>query len=94
MESFAVNRSGIRKIFMMATVTLCVALALAGCGRKAGLDAPPSASVAGTQAAPTSSLGDTPPGTLVPGLSEERQSVPPPQSQPARKRIPLDPLLD
>jgi predicted small lipoprotein YifL len=61
----------------------CVALALAGCGRKSGLDLPPSAEAAPPQQAQTQS-------TMLP------LQRPPKQKQPAppKRDLPIDVLLN
>jgi predicted small lipoprotein YifL len=52
------SRQAVRFARLAAMVALVAALGLAGCGRKAGLDPPPQASVAGTAAAqPDSDAG-------------------------------------
>jgi predicted small lipoprotein YifL len=62
---------------------LGAALVLAGCGRKSGLDPPPSASV------------PTAPPQAEPGAAPAPQDQAlPPGTRALRKRIPLDPLLD
>lgn len=63
-----------------ALAALIVALGIAGCGRKGALDAPPSASAAGAE----ENTGVDRPGGAT-GL---------PVIRGAKKRIPLDALLD
>ena len=60
---------------------LGLTLALAGCGRKGGLD-PPPASLAEQHAAGTSATGEKP------------AQAPPPAPAVSKKRIPLDVLLN
>jgi predicted small lipoprotein YifL len=65
-------------------VVAAAALTLAGCGRKSGLDAPPSAAIeqpAGSDQATGAPTGFTPDGRPV-------------AAQGAKKRLPIDGLLD
>ena len=75
----------------MLAAALVATLALAGCGRKGGLDAPPMAAAGDVQSPP-------PGATAAPG-SDGRPAQPPPgqapQSQPvAKQRTLLDWLID
>ena len=80
----------VSKVQLMAIVAaFCAAFALSGCGRKGGLDAPPSAlnnKDAGTEVTPTTEES----GTLQrPGTDKLLPVIRGPN-----KRIPLDALLD
>ncbi len=85
------NRSAAAKLALLGAAALL--LALGGCGRKSGLDLPPTAAApppqpAATAAAPRSSTD--PLGLLDPNPQEQQ-----PQAAPGRKkRIILDPILD
>jgi predicted small lipoprotein YifL len=66
------------------------ALALAGCGRKSGLDRPPNAMNAASDAAPDDADRVAPPGSTNPAYSSEGG----PAASKGRKRpFVLDPLL-
>jgi predicted small lipoprotein YifL len=87
-EDFAVNRS---RHPSWAVVALAVAaVALAGCGRKAGLDAPPGAAAAST---PEPQAGD--PATKS-GLfdTSSAANAPPLAAKGRKKSFILDPLID
>ena len=62
---------------------LLIGLAVSGCGRKSGLDAPPSASI---DAAPAAAAPATP--DLTPGLLFGRPAEPPPPQAPAPASAP------
>jgi len=64
---------------------LVAALGLAGCGRKAGLDPPPAASVAGDPSA----AAEPPPG---PAIGPDGKALAPAQGP--RRRTPIDWLLE
>jgi predicted small lipoprotein YifL len=73
---------------------LLIGLGVSGCGRKSGLDAPPSASI---DAAPTTVAPTSP--ELTPGLLFGRPAEPPPPQAPApasgpRRTFFLDWLLN
>jgi predicted small lipoprotein YifL len=93
----AFDRLGFR---LALGVALVLPLALAACGRKAGLDPPPSAETpspppAPAQPAPRTFIDPTTPtGQAQPALPapvQTTQVVPPPQ--PAKKTFLLDPLV-
>jgi predicted small lipoprotein YifL len=69
---------------MAAVAALAAATGLSGCGRKAGLDAPPAAAVAGEQGP----LPAEPP----PGVGPDGRAVAPGQGP--KRRTPLDWLID
>ncbi|MDQ2083880.1 hypothetical protein RA307_27150 [Xanthobacteraceae bacterium Astr-EGSB] len=78
---------------------LLIGLGVSGCGRKSGLDAPPSASIdaAPTTVAPTTAAPASP--DLTPGLLFGRPAEPPPPQAPAsasgpRRTFFLDWLLN
>lgn len=82
-----------------AVVGVLAALALAGCGRKSGLEPPPSASIAqpGQPVPPQPpSLGETGTGlTFGPRLgSAPAPATPPAPANAAKRTFILDPLLD
>jgi predicted small lipoprotein YifL len=81
------------RLFALAVVT-AVALALGGCGRKAGLDLPPGAAAAG-DAVPTEA---TKPGSTAAQSNVFSTANPNDRTQYAPKmppkRIILDPILD
>jgi len=85
------NRSGAAKLALLGAAALL--LALGGCGRKTGLDLPPTASVPPPQPGATAQAprpATNPLGLLDPTAQEEQ-----PQAAPGRKkRIILDPILD
>ena len=74
------SRKGMVRV---CAVTLLAALALAGCGRKGGLDLPPAASVAAPAAAPASQSGQR--------LGPDGRPLPAP---PPPRHTPLDWLID
>ena len=83
-----VNRTFDRALVRFAVVgALAAALGLAGCGRKAGLDPPPSAAAVPAQAAPVSE-----PVHVGPGADQDTQPVAPGTSQ--RKNFFLDWLVN
>ena len=65
---------------------LVAALALAGCGRKAGLDPPPGAEASAAEI----TTGEPP--AAQPGVNDP-DKLPQPQSAP-RRRLPIDFLID
>jgi predicted small lipoprotein YifL len=68
-------------------VLLAIALGLAGCGRKTGLDAPPGAAIE----QPTAAGADRPAGGMQSGYTPDgRPALAPGQ----KKRLPIDVLLD
>jgi predicted small lipoprotein YifL len=71
---------------------LVAALGLAGCGRKAGLDAPPSAAAVPTEAPAGSPSAGTEPSRNILGTDNEERPVAAATSQ--RKNFFLDWLLD
>ncbi len=85
------NRSAAAKLALLGAAGLL--LALGGCGRKTGLDLPPTASVPPPQAGATAQAprpATNPLGLLDPTPQEEQ-----PQAAPGKKkRIILDPILD
>jgi predicted small lipoprotein YifL len=86
------TRSAAAKLAFLTAAALLIALG--GCGRKSGLDLPPSASnpppQAGTTAQAPASVTNNPLGLLDPNPQEEQ-----PRAAPGRKkRIILDPILD
>ena len=79
---------------MWAVVLLSVmALSLAGCGRKGGLDLPPSASGANASAAPTDTEAEAAKQPSVFNSSYGTEA-PPTAPKGARRSFILDPLLD
>ena len=85
------NRSAAAKLALLGAAALL--LALGGCGRKTGLDLPPTASVPPPQAGATAQAprpATNPLGLLDPTPPDEQ-----PQAAPGKKkRIILDPILD
>ena len=84
--------------FRLALIgVLAAAFALGACGRKGPLDPPPSASLAGDQAAPAAQAA--PDGQAAPGSQESRGRPVGYDGKPiapgmTNKRIPLDVLLN
>ena len=74
--------SDLRLVRIAVIGALVVALGLAGCGRKGGLDPPPGATAAADQGAP--------PGAAPPTSAD---ALPPPV-QPLPRRTPIDWLID
>ena len=74
--------SDLRLVRIAVIGALVVALGLAGCGRKGGLDPPPGATAAANQAAPPGAAPPTSPDAL------------PPPVQPLPRRTPIDWLID
>jgi len=86
------NRSAAAKLALLGAAALLIALG--GCGRKAGLDPPPTAQA---PAPPTDKTAQVPaPSPVNPlGLLDPNQPDPGPQAAPGRKkRIIIDPILD
>jgi predicted small lipoprotein YifL len=85
------NRSAAAKLALLGAAALLIALG--GCGRKAGLDLPPTASAPPPQPGTTAQAprpATNPLGLLDPNPQDEQ-----PQAAPGRKkRIILDPILD
>jgi predicted small lipoprotein YifL len=83
-----------RRSFAVAALTVA-GLALAGCGRKAGLDLPPSASAAAQPdapgAAPQSDSAEGRARTVF-GAPDAESALPPARA--GKKAFVLDPLLD
>jgi predicted small lipoprotein YifL len=70
-------------------ILLAMALGLAGCGRKGGLDMPPSASITEPGAAPSNqAAGST---STSEGFTPEGRPIAAPSG---KKRLPIDVLLD
>src|SRR3954465_9918027 len=89
---FVVNRNYRPTSSGWAIILLSVtALALGGCGRKGGLDLPPNASNASSQAAATDWEAEPPPqpGVLNPGFGVD---APPEAPRSKKKSFILDPL--
>ncbi|MGB3271575.1 MAG: hypothetical protein WBA66_01590 [Xanthobacteraceae bacterium] len=84
-----------RRSFTVTALTVA-GLALAGCGRKAGLDAPPSASATTTQPDPQSAVPQSDSAEArartVFGAPDAEVAPPPPRA--GSKAFVLDPLLD
>jgi predicted small lipoprotein YifL len=74
--------SDLRLVRIAVIGALVVALGLAGCGRKGGLDPPPGATAAADQGAPPGAAPPTSPDAL------------PPPVQPLPRRTPIDWLID
>jgi predicted small lipoprotein YifL len=88
-----VNRRFEPTLVRFAAVGMLVtALGLAGCGRKAGLDAPPSAAAVPTEAPAGSPSAGTEPSRNILGTDHEERPVAAATSQ--RKNFFLDWLLD
>jgi predicted small lipoprotein YifL len=86
-------RSARKSRFVFSAVVVAAAgLALAGCGRKGPLDAPPGAAIASPEPASTSS--DTQERSLLGDPSQPNSVSSLPAAKGAKKRIPLDVLLD
>lgn len=83
---------------LTAVALIALTCALAGCGRKAGLDLPPGAPTANKEPAPDFGPAATTPGSMTSGTAEVYR--PPGSSSLAvaprgeKKRIPLDAILD
>lgn len=74
---------------MAAIGVLALALGLAACGRKGGLELPPSAAIDQPPTAQSGAAPDQAPGQS--GFSTDGR----PMAQPgAKKRLPMDPLVD
>jgi predicted small lipoprotein YifL len=85
------NRSAAAKLALATAAALL--LALGGCGRKAGLDLPPTASIPPAQAGATAQAPRSPTNPL--GLLDPTPQEEQPQAAPGKKkRIILDPILD
>jgi len=78
------SSSGLRFARIAAIGALVAALGLAGCGRKAGLDPPPAASIAGQTAAVEPSPG--------PAVAPDGRALAPAQGP--RRPTPIDWLLE
>jgi|HubBroStandDraft_6_1064221.scaffolds.fasta_scaffold1928351_1 predicted small lipoprotein YifL len=77
---------------LAAVGMLAFALGLSGCGRKGGLDPPPSAAIEPPPATAQSGAGaEQAPGAAQPGFAPDGRSVSAPG---AKKRLPIDILLD
>ena len=85
------NRSTVAKLALLGAAALVIALG--GCGRKAGLDMPPTASAPPPQ--PGTTAQAPAPATNPLGLLDPNPHDEGPQATPGRKkRIILDPILD
>ena len=85
------NRSAAANLALLGAAALL--LALGGCGRKTGLDLPPTASAPPPQAGTTAQAPRSPTnplGLLDPNPQEEQ----PQAARGQKKRIILDPILD
>lgn len=92
-RGFWVNRRFEPTLVRCAVVgALVAALGLAGCGRKAGLDAPPSAAAVPTEAPAGSPSAGTEPSRNILGTDNEERPVAAATSQ--RKNFFLDWLLN
>ena len=79
------SRFSDRLVFRLALIgALAAAFGLAGCGRKAGLDPPPSVSATGQQKSGKTDLIRTPAGKTSPSAAEQTPN----------KSFILDPLLN
>jgi predicted small lipoprotein YifL len=77
---------------LAAVGMLAFALGLSGCGRKGGLDPPPSAAI--EPPPPTAQSGAGPeqtPPSAQPGFTPDGRAIPAPG---AKKRLPIDILVD
>jgi predicted small lipoprotein YifL len=85
------NRSAAAKLALLGAAALLVALG--GCGRKSGLDLPPSARAPAPPE--TTAQGPNPPPTNPLGLLDPYHEEQPVAATPRqKKRIILDPILD
>jgi predicted small lipoprotein YifL len=76
---------------LAAVGALACALGLAGCGRKAGLDAPPSAAIEPPPGAQSGASSEPAPGASQSGFTPDGRPVAPPGP---KKRLPIDFLVD
>jgi predicted small lipoprotein YifL len=85
------NHSAAAKLALLGAAALLIALG--GCGRKSGLDLPPTVSVPPPQAGATAQAPRPPTNPL--GLLDPTAHDEQPQAAPGqKKRIILDPILD
>ena len=85
------GRLGSGKLALIAAALL--ALALSGCGRKSGLDAPPQASVQPAPGEPAQAQSQPQRGNPL-GLFDVEEEDRPVAARGKKRRIILDPILD